>query len=128
MTRRGYPGSCHCGRARFAVTIDLDCVRACDCSICRRRGALIVRVDEADLELITPLEVLSVYRWHTGTAADYFCPICGILPFRRPRARTQGEIAAGMPPFTGWSVNARCLEGVNLTALPVQQIHGSVLD
>ena len=61
-------------------------------------------------------------------AADYFCPTCGILPFRRPRARTREEIERGMPEFSGWGVNVRCLEGVELDAIPVRRIHGSRLD
>jgi hypothetical protein len=123
-----YTGSCHCGRARFEVDLELDHVRACDCSICRRRGALIHRVDESRLRILTPLADLTLYQWHTRTAKDYFCPTCGILPFRRPRQRTAAEIAAGASEFTGWAVNVRCLEGVDLDAVPVKRIHGSRLE
>jgi hypothetical protein len=112
---------------RFEVTLDLDHVRACDCSICRRRGALIHRVEASQLRLLTPLSALTLYQWHTRTAEDWFCPVCGILPFRRPRQRTAGEIAAGMPAFDGWSVNVRCLEGVDLDGVPVRRVHGSRL-
>jgi hypothetical protein len=111
-----YQGSCHCGRARFEIDADLDHVRVCDCSMCRRRGALIRRVEPADFRLLTPLEDLTLYTWHTHTAKDYFCPTCGIQPFRRPR--TAPEM---------WSVNVRCLEGVDLDAIPVQRLHGSQL-
>ena len=55
-----YNGSCHCGRVRFKVQTELDHVRVCDCSICRRRGALIHRVDEQDFKLLTPLEDLGM--------------------------------------------------------------------
>jgi len=123
-----YRGSCHCGRVRFEVELDLDHVRACDCSICRRRGALIHRVAKERLRILTPLADLTLYQWHTRTAEDWFCPTCGILPFRRPRDRTADEIASGMPEFTGWGVNVRCLEDVDLEAIPVRRIHGSGLD
>ncbi len=123
-----YSGACHCGRVRFEVELDLDHVRACDCSICRRRGALIHRVPEERLRILTPLDDLTLYQWHTRTAEDWFCPTCGILPFRRPRHRTPEEIASGMPEFTGWGVNVRCLEDVDLEAIPVRRIHGSRLD
>ena len=83
--RQTYQGSCHCGRVRFEVDADLDHVRVCDCSICRKRGALLHRVDPDQLRLLTPLEDLTLYQFHTHTARDYFCPTCGILPFRRPR-------------------------------------------
>ncbi len=122
-----YRGSCHCGRNRFEVDLDLDHVRVCDCSICRRRGALIHRVEADQLRMLTPLEDLTRYQWHTRTAEDYFCPVCGILPFRRPRHRTPTETAAGVREFSGWSINVRCLEGVDLDGVPVKRVHGSRL-
>src|SRR5262249_38980662 len=123
-----YRGSCHCGRVRFEVDLELDHVRSCDCSICRRRGALIHRVEADRLRLLTPLEDLTLYQWHTRTAEDYFCPTCGILPFRRPRQRTSGEIARGMTEFSGWGINVRCLEGIDVDAIPIKRVHGSKLD
>jgi hypothetical protein len=123
-----YAGSCHCGRTHFEVDLDLDHVRVCDCSICRRRGALIHRVPEGSLRMLTPLDELTLYQWHTRTAEDYFCPICGILPFRRPRTRTATEAADGMPVFGGWSINVRCLDGVDLDSIPLQRVFGSRLD
>ena len=110
-------GSCHCGKVQFEVDLELDAVRECDCSICRRRGALNHRVEESQLRLLTPLEDLSLYQWHTRTAKDYFCPVCGILPFRRPRTAPQL-----------WAVNVRCLEGVDLASIPIRRVHGSRLD
>ena len=123
-----YQGSCHCDRVRFEVDLDLDHVRVCDCSICRKRGALNHRVEESQLRLLTPLSDLTLYQWHTRTAEDYFCPTCGILPFRRPRHRTPEEIAAGMSAFSGWAINVRCLEDVDLDAIPVKRVFGSKLE
>ena len=82
-----YQGSCHCGRTRFEVDADLDHVRVCDCSICRRRGALLHRVEAHCLRVLTPIEDLATYSFNTHTAKDYFCKTCGILPFRQPRTR-----------------------------------------
>lgn len=115
--KQTYSGSCHCGAVRFEVDMSLDHVRSCDCSICRKRGALIHRVEENDLRILSPLAEMSLYQWHTRTARDYFCPTCGILPFRRPR--TAPEM---------WAVNVRCLDDVDLNAIPVDQVHGSTLD
>jgi len=120
-----YRGSCHCGRVRFEVDAELDHVRECDCSVCRRRGALNHRVARERLRLETPWEELAVYRWGSLTARDYFCPTCGILPFRRPSDPTPVELAAGMEPFDGWAVNVRCLEGVDLDSIPRVRIHGA---
>lgn len=112
-----YRGACHCGAVTFEVDADIDHVRICDCSICRKRGALIFRVEEEAIRIHTPIEELSIYQWQSKTATDYFCANCGILPFRRPRTA---------PEF--WGVNVRCLEGIDLAALPRNEVLGRKLD
>ena len=115
--KHGYKGSCHCGKVQFEVDLDLDHVRVCDCSLCMKRGALNHRVEDSDIRIITPLDELTLYQWHTKTAKDYFCPTCGILPFRRPRTAPEK-----------WTVNVRCLDGVDVDSIPIEQVHGSKLD
>ena len=39
-----YSGSCHCGEIQFEVDADLDHIRVCDCSVCRRPRALRWRI------------------------------------------------------------------------------------
>ncbi len=114
--KQTYHGACHCGRVRFEVDADINHVTACDCSICRKRGGLMHRVEPADFRPLTPLEELTLYTFHTHVAKNYFCPTCGILPFRRPR--TAPEL---------WAINVRCLDGVDLDAIPVRRTHGSRL-
>lgn len=77
---------------------------------------MIFRVDEKDMRLHTPIKALSTYRWHTKAAIDYFCPDCGILPFRRPRTA---------PEF--WAINARCIEEIDLESITQIKVHGSKL-
>ena len=113
---QSYDGSCHCGAVRFEVEADLDHVRVCDCSICRRRGALLHRVQESQFRMLSDWDGLATYQFHTREAKDYFCRTCGILPFRRPR--TAPEM---------WSINVRCLEDVDLNALKVERVQGSRL-
>jgi len=124
-----YQGSCHCGKFRFEVDVDIDHVRVCDCSICHKRGALIHRVPNDDVRLITPLNQLTLYQWGTMTAEDYFCRVCGILPLRRPRVRdpSEEERKQGATRFEGWAVNTRCLAGFDTTSVPEKAIHGSRL-
>lgn len=113
---RTYSGSCHCGAVRFEVEAELDHVRVGDCSICRRRGALNHRVDEDRFRLLTSWDALATYKFHTRTATDYFCKVCGVLPFRRPRTAPEK-----------WTINVRCLEGIDLEALRVEHVHCSRL-
>ena len=126
--KRTYQGACHCGAVKFEVDADIDHVRVCDCSICSKRGALNFRVPARDLRFITPLSALSLYQWGTFTARDYFCPTCGILPFRKPREATERERAEGAgPDDETWAVNVRCLAGIDAAALPIRRVHGSRL-
>jgi hypothetical protein len=120
-----YTGSCHCGTVRFEVDAEIDRVRSCDCSICAKRGALNYRVPKESLCLLTAWEDLTVYRWGSRTAKDYFCRKCGILPFRRPSDPSPQELREGIEPFDGWAVNVRCLRDIDLKALPIERIYGS---
>jgi len=115
--KQTYTGSCHCEKVSFEVDMDLDHVRVCDCSLCRKRGALNHRVADADFRMTSSLDDMTLYQWHTGVARDYFCPVCGILPFRRPR--TAPEL---------WTINVRCLDGVDLDSIPIDHVFGSRLD
>ena len=118
-------GSCHCGAVRFEVEAEIDHVRECDCSICRRRGALNFRVAHDALRILTPIDAMAVYRWGSMTGADYFCRKCGILPFRKPGDLTASERAAGHSEFHGWAINVRCLDDVDLAGLPRRSVEGS---
>ncbi|MEA5599285.1 GFA family protein [Rivularia sp. UHCC 0363] len=120
-----YIGSCHCGAVQFEVDADIDHVRSCDCSICAKRGALNYRVPKESLRLLTPWKNLKLYQWGSRTAEDYFCPKCGILPFRCPSHPSLQELHEGIKPFDGWAVNVRCLQGIDLDALPIKRISGS---
>ena len=125
MALKTYTGSCHCGRVRFEVDADIDYVRACDCSVCRRRGALNHRVASDQLRVLTSWSEMSMYQWGSRTGRDYFCRHCGILPFRRPSDPSKQERSEGVQPFDGWAVNVRCLDDVDLESIPVIAVHGS---
>ena len=76
-TRR-YEGSCHCGAIRFAIRTGFPELTTCDCSICKRKNALMVRVHETKFELLRGQDSLSEYQFHTHTARHFFCTTCGI--------------------------------------------------
>jgi len=56
--KKTYNGSCHCGKIRFDVDMNFDHVRACDCTVCKKRGALNHRVEEKDIQIFTELQHL----------------------------------------------------------------------
>jgi hypothetical protein len=108
-----YVGSCHCGAVRFEIETDFPELTLCDCSICAKKNALMVKVHESKFKLVDGAHVLAEYRFHTRTAIHYFCKVCGIYPFHRKRVT---------PDFLG--INVFCLEGFDPAGIPVRRAAG----
>ena len=108
-----YEGSCHCGRVRFRVTGDLATVTECNCSVCTKKGLLHLIVALSEFELLQGSDALETYRFNTGTARHTFCRFCGVQPFYTPRSDPDRI-----------DVNVRCLDGVELAALPRHSFDG----
>lgn len=112
-----HEGQCHCSAVRFAITTDFPELTTCDCSICTKKNALMVKVHESDFELLQGEESLSEYQFHTMTARHFFCSTCGIYPFHRKRVT---------PNFVG--INVWCLDGFDPTGIPVRATIGKEMD
>jgi hypothetical protein len=113
-----YKGSCHCGRIAFEVQGELAGVMECNCSICSRKGSLLWFVPRDRLRLLTPEENLATYTFNRHVIQHRFCPTCGIHPFGEGQDPAGNRMAA---------INVRCLEGVDIAALPVQHFDGRSL-
>ena len=111
---RRLTGSCHCGAVRFAITSDFPELTSCDCSLCKRRNALMVKVHESAFELLAGAEQLATYQWHTHKAVHHFCKLCGIYPFHRKRVT---------PDHFG--INVHCLDGFDPAGIPVRATVGA---
>jgi len=109
-----YDGSCHCGAVRFEINTDFPELTMCDCSICRRKNALMVKVHETDFKLLAGEDSLSEYQFHTHTARHFFCKTCGIYTFHRKRVTPDN-----------FGINVYCLSGFNPEAIPVRHTDGS---
>jgi hypothetical protein len=109
VIRPKHRASCHCG----AVVLELDLpdgivdARRCNCSICRRKGAIVAAVPLSGLKVIRGSEVLKMYQFNTNTARHYFCSNCGIYTHHQRRLN---------PNEYGYNVG--CLEGVNPFEIP----------
>lgn len=69
-------GACHCGAARWTLTGDPGSITACNCTVCRRYGALWVYDYEGE-RISTEGETRAYVR---GKAtAFHFCPSCGCM-------------------------------------------------
>ena len=112
-----HTGGCHCGRVRFEVTAPerLE-VADCNCSICAKSGFLHLIVEKSQFRLLSGEDSLTCYQFNTGAAKHLFCKVCGVKSFYVPRSFPHG-----------YSVNARCLDGVDLAALETGHFDGRSL-
>lgn len=96
--------TCHCGAVELELTLPngFEELRRCDCSMCRRRGAIVASVTLDNLKIVKGVDKLSLYQFNTMTAKHYFCSVCGIYTHHQRRSN---------PHLYGF--NVACVEGVN---------------
>jgi len=108
-----HTGKCHCGEISFRFDAELNEAISCNCSLCKKRNALMVTVPRMSFEIIQGQESLKLYRWNSGVAQHYFCGTCGIYVYHQ--RRTNPDLL---------SVNACCIDGLDLEAIPVRLVDG----
>jgi hypothetical protein len=107
MTADTLHGSCHCGAVKFKVRTAVTPAARCNCSLCKRKGALMTPpFAVGELTILDGRDALSMYQFNTRAAKHYFCKHCGIYPFHQTRKDPQL-----------WRANVGCLEGVDPYAL-----------
>jgi len=99
-----HKASCHCGAVQLELSLPDGIVdpRRCDCSICRRKGAIVASVPLSGITIVRGADVLRLYQFNTGTAKHYFCSVCGIYTHHQRRSNPEQ-----------YGFNVGCLEGVN---------------
>ena len=112
-----WQGSCHCGRIAYEVQGTPERVTECNCSICRRKGIKMWFVPRTQLHVHTPETDIATYTFDKHSIKHRFCPVCGIHVF--------GESSKDGVAMA--AINARCLEDIDLDALPVQHFDGRSL-
>jgi hypothetical protein len=102
--QRTHPASCHCGSVRFEVDLPNGLVdpRHCNCSMCRRRGAIVATADLGGLRVTKGADRIREYQFNTKTAKHFFCPSCGIYTHHQRRSNPNQ-----------YSFNVGCLEGID---------------
>lgn len=115
MANVTHKGACHCGAVTFQVSAPAEIeVLSCTCSMCAMTGFLHLIVEADNFSITAGEELLSEYRFNTGTAKHLFCSKCGIKPFYVPRSHPEG-----------WSVNARCLRPSTVKKMTVSEFDGA---
>jgi len=108
-----YRGSCHCGAVAFEIETEFTEFTKCDCSLCRKKNAVMTKVHESAFKLIRGEADLGLYQWNTNTAKHHFCKSCGIYTFHRKRIT---------PDFLG--VNVYCLDDADITDVKIIEVDG----
>jgi hypothetical protein len=101
-------GTCHCGAVRFEVDLEegLSNLRRCNCSLCRRKGAIMASVPIERLRVVAGIDKLTLYQWNTRQARHYFCSVCGIYTHHQRRSNPRE-----------YGFNVACIDGVDPFAL-----------
>jgi hypothetical protein len=83
-------GSCHCGKVKWTYDGVPQSASSCDCSVCRRYGAL-WGYDFEDEKLHVSGDT-SVYLWNRKWLGFHFCPQCAcVVYWRAVMARDDGR-------------------------------------
>ena len=103
-----HTATCHCGAVELRLHLPHGIVepRRCDCSMCRRRGAIAASVPQNGLQVVRGAEQLRLYQFNTHVAEHWFCSVCGIYTHHRRRSN---------PREFGY--NVACLQGIDPFAL-----------
>ncbi|KAJ6536994.1 Mss4-like protein [Mycena capillaripes] len=115
---KAYTGGCHCKKIRYEFEhpdIYKMPVVNCNCSICEDRGYLTLYTPETKFRFIAGSETdLTKYEFATRSASHRFCSTCGT---------SIGPVGKGI--LAGVVVvNARTVDGIDLTRLQLQENDG----
>ena len=61
---------CHCGAVEAEINLDGDLAEVikCNCSICKRKGAIMSMVKNEDFKIVKGEDKLRLYQFHTKVA------------------------------------------------------------
>ena len=95
---------CHCGliEAEIGLSGTIEKFLKCNCSICKRKGAVMSMVKNEDFKITKGKDKLRIYQFHSKVAKHYFCSNCGIYTHHHPRIN---------PSLTGF--NLGCIDDID---------------
>jgi hypothetical protein len=86
-----FHASCHCGAVRIRVPAQPAYVIDCNCSLCRRNGALWATYESDCVELSGQLDKLVAYIWGQRSIRTMFCGACGCVTHWEPITAEAGS-------------------------------------
>jgi len=107
--------ACHCGAVRFEIAKGPVWVLDCNCTLCRRYGAMWTYLHgEQPIELtMPPTGPTDTYQWLDGDLAFHRCKVCGCVTHM---------VAAKADPPRVYGVNARLMIGLDPARVRIRQV------
>ncbi|KXZ32752.1 aldehyde-activating protein [Leptospira santarosai] len=91
MSLKNYNGSCHCGKIRYELALDLSKgTSKCNCSFCSKVRNWSSMVKPEAFRLLTGENDLGTYQFGTKSAIHKFCKNCGVRMFTEGRLEELG--------------------------------------
>ena len=82
MAKKHYRGSCHCGRVKFEVDLDVAAgTSKCNCTNCWKKRLWTAKVQPEDVHSLAGEQELSGYKPGSATGHSGFCKNCGVVPY-----------------------------------------------
>ena len=108
--------SCHCGAVRLEIARKQRQLTECNCSICRRYGALWAYYSHKTVRVVCARNATATYTWRNGTLEFFHCRTCGcVTHHERGKKRPDSTVA----------VNARLMEPDAIAAIRVRRLDGA---
>lgn len=111
-------GSCHCGKVKFEVQMNVDKGLSCNCSICQRKGTVLAFVPADQFKLISGEKDLTDYQFGKKMIHHTFCSTCGVTAFASGQMPDGAQVKA---------INLRCLDDLDLEQVKIDHYNGKVV-
>jgi hypothetical protein len=107
--------TCHCGAIRIHVSRVSRTLTSCNCSICRRYGALWAYYAASSVKIEAPKGGISKYSWNRKIRVYYRCKKCGCITHctyrKKHRNTTVAVNAVNFEPSALVGARIRHLDG-----------------
>lgn len=114
-----YTVSCHCGAVVLELQRKPRKMTQCNCSVCRRYGALWAYFQRKSIRVLAEGNALKKYSWRNNRFEFYRCANCGcVTHYERTNKRSDGSDMG--------AVNLRNIDNPEIIAnIPVRTLDGA---
>src|SRR5215813_6221907 len=105
--------ACHCTAVRFEVAELPDWVVDCNCTLCRRYGAIWTYPDAAKVTFVGDTAATDAYLWGDRSLSFHRCRVCGCLTHM---------VAVDIDPPRIRGLNARMIPTLDPTSVRLIQV------